>query len=168
MYVYKTPYNGNCYGMLQLLWHTQLTCMIYTTSSGYGMLYVFRRGPLLVPSSASQDPCTLLATIGIYYGLLGATGAAQAGQPATRPKPGAAQAGQPATADYFVYILYICCMFFCIFCMYIKNHKMAIVMACFNVMAYPTYLYMLIKNAEKVLKQQCNTIYPWLDLPSKS
>ena len=28
MFVYKIQQNGHCYGILQLLWHTQLACMV--------------------------------------------------------------------------------------------------------------------------------------------
>ena len=66
-----------------------------------------------------------------------------------RAKPGAAHgpdrgprlgAGPGRAAPPPLGILYISCIYFGIFCMYIKYHKMAIVMACFNCYGIPNLL----------------------------
>ena len=54
-------------------------------------------------------------------------------------RPGPGQAQQPATADFFVSIS---CIFFCIFCMYMKYHEMAMLWHSSIVVAYPTYSYL--------------------------
>ena len=56
-------------------------------------------------------------------------------------------------------ISYICCMYFGIFCMYIKYNKMVIVMAASIVMAYPTYLYRTVPSVALSIPPTSFTIH---------